>query len=74
MKVAHFLRQALDLSPQEALALAAQGDIVVAEGYPAHLRRVQAQLQALGATAEFRPGATAWRRQRDTRTFDTSTP
>lgn len=58
MKVVLFLRQLLDLSPQEALTLAMQGDLAVAEGYLAHLRRVQAQLQALGATAEFRPDGT----------------
>ena len=54
MKVAHFLKRVLDLSPQAALALTAQGDIAVARGYVAHLRRTQAQLQALGATVECR--------------------
>lgn len=59
MKIAHFLKRALALSPQEALALAAQGDITVAEGYLVRLRGMQAQLQALGATVEFRPDGAA---------------
>lgn len=54
LKVVQFLKQALELSPQEALAMAAQGDIVVADGYLAHLRSTQARLQALGATVELR--------------------
>lgn len=55
MKVVQFLKQTFGLSPQEALALAMQPEIAVAEGYLVHLRRSQDHLQALGATVEFRP-------------------
>lgn len=59
MKIVHWLKQALDLTPQEALALAAQPDITVGDGYRAEWRNAQTQLQALGATVEFRPDGTA---------------
>ncbi|WP_433852304.1 hypothetical protein [Stenotrophomonas nitritireducens] len=55
MKIVQHLKRVQDLSPQEALALAEQGDIAVAEGCLAQLRDMQVRLQALGATVEFRP-------------------
>lgn len=55
MKIAHWLRQALDLTPRQALALAGQPGITVGDGYLVQMRRAQAQLQELGATVEFRP-------------------
>jgi hypothetical protein len=67
MKVVQFLRQALDLSPQEALALAGRQNIPVAQGYLVRLQRTQAHLQGLGATVEFRPDSPGLRTfQRDT--------
>lgn len=67
MKVVQFLRQALKLSPQEALTLAGQRNIPVAQGYLVRLQRTLAHLQGLGTTVEFRPGDPALRTfQRDT--------
>lgn len=54
MKVVHWLKQALDVTPQQALALAAQPSITVGDGYLVQLRHAMAQLQALGAMVEFR--------------------
>jgi hypothetical protein len=55
LKVAQVLKQLLDVSPQEALVLAAKGDVALAEGYLAHLRATRSRLEDLGATVEFRP-------------------
>ena len=54
LKVVQFLKQKLDLSPQEALALAGQQNVTVAEGYRIHLRTIQHRLAELGATTAFR--------------------
>lgn len=54
VKVAQILRQMLDLSLREALALAAEPDAPLAEGYRLHLRDTQNCLMALGATVTFR--------------------
>lgn len=54
MKIVHWLKQALDLTPQQALALAAQPSIEVGSGYRTQWRGAEEQLQALGATVEFR--------------------
>lgn len=59
MKIVHWLKQALDLTPQQALALVMQPRIAVGNGYRAQWHGAQEQLQALGATVEFRPDGTA---------------
>jgi hypothetical protein len=54
MKVVQLLRQVQKLSPQQALALVARPEITAAEGNRVQLQRLQARLQALGASVAFR--------------------
>ncbi|GKX57486.1 hypothetical protein SOASR030_35980 [Leminorella grimontii] len=53
LKVIQFLKKMLNLPLPQALALAAQPKITVAEGYRIQLRDTEEELQALGATVEF---------------------
>jgi len=55
LKVVQIFRRALDVSLAEALALAAQREIVVGRGVLSRLRRLQEQLTVLGASTESRP-------------------
>ncbi len=55
LKIVQILRQVLDLSLAEALALAAQREIVVGSGFLIRLRHLQEKLIVLGASVEFRP-------------------
>lgn len=55
LKVAQVLKQMLNLSPQEALALAAKRDVTIAEGSFGSLRGAHSRLVDLGAAVEFRP-------------------
>lgn len=53
MKIVHFLKTQLSLTPQEALAAVKQKDIEVYTGYLVHLKDSVNYLNKLGATAEF---------------------
>lgn len=53
MKIVHFLKTRLNLTPQEALAAVKQKDIEVYTGYLVHLKDSVNYLKELGATAEF---------------------
>lgn len=55
VKVLHFLKQTLDLTLGEAMALAGNLPITVEQGFCIHLRRTVSALEELGATAEFIP-------------------
>lgn len=57
LQLVQILRQALDLSLQEALALAAGRDFAVGHGPLIQLRRLRDKLAASGASVEFRPDA-----------------
>jgi hypothetical protein len=53
MKIVHFLKTQLNLTPQEALAAVKQKEIEVYTGYLVHLKDSVNYLNELGATAEF---------------------
>lgn len=53
MKIVHYLKENLKLTPQQALALSKQKDIEVYQGYLVHLKDVVSYLKEQGATAEF---------------------
>ncbi|MBR2813899.1 MAG: SMI1/KNR4 family protein [Reyranella sp.] len=55
LEVVRLLRGELGQSLQDTLKLAGQGEIVVASGRLAHLRRSRDRLAGLGAIVEFRP-------------------
>ncbi|MET4142726.1 SMI1/KNR4 family protein [Pedobacter sp. UYP1] len=53
MKIVHYLKENLKLTPQQALALSKQKEIEVYQGYLVYLKDVVSYLKELGATAEF---------------------
>ncbi|RAJ24574.1 hypothetical protein [Pedobacter cryoconitis] len=53
IKIVNYLKACLKLTPQEALALAKQKEIEVAQGYLVNLKFLVSDLKELGATAEF---------------------
>jgi ribosomal protein L7/L12 len=55
LKVVQLLRSVLDVSLQEALALAAEREIIVGSGPKVRFGRIERELTALGAAVEFRP-------------------
>jgi hypothetical protein len=55
IKVVNYLKNLLQLTPQEALELSRQKEIVAAEGYGIRLERIKNDLQKLGATTVFVP-------------------
>lgn len=57
LKVVSYLRRVLGLSMAEALALAAQREIVVGSGLLLQLHQLRDPLRALGGSTECRPGA-----------------
>lgn len=57
MRVANYLKDLFRLTPQEALELSRQKEIVAAQGYEVHLERIKNDLQKLGATTVFIPDA-----------------
>ncbi|MDJ1482600.1 SMI1/KNR4 family protein [Cytophagaceae bacterium YF14B1] len=55
LKLIQFIKDQLNLTPQQALVVSKQGEIEYKEGYLAHLKHIVNQLKAMGATAIFRP-------------------
>jgi hypothetical protein len=55
IRVVNYLKELLQLTPQEALALSKRTEIIAAEGYQMHLNKIMNDLQKLGATAVFVP-------------------
>jgi hypothetical protein len=55
LKIVNILKAEFNLTPQDALSLSKQGEIVFKEGYFQHLKDEIDQLNQLGATAIFEP-------------------
>lgn len=54
VKVAQYLRKIWHVGPQEALARLSGSELILTDGYLAHLRKYETDLLQLGATVEFR--------------------
>lgn len=55
LKIVNILKARFNLTPQDALSLSKQSEIVLKEGYLQHLKDEIGQLNQLGATAIFKP-------------------
>ena len=55
LTVINFLKNKLNITPQQALTSSKQSEIIVAEGFSAQLKQIITHLETLGATVVFKP-------------------